>query len=175
MNKTDPENCEDLSGLQSIPRGFLRLLLARLLSKRELTGTQIMEILEERSEGEWRPSPGSIYPMLNSMEEHGLIETVRTEGRSKIYALSQKGHDHFKETFRRKGDVEGKTRLHRAVWMQMLDPVDQAFFHVHGMQIALEHITQAQTQLTVTQREKLRTKLSIILESLEELIKIMGD
>ncbi len=150
------------------------MLLARLLSKRDLTGTQVMEILENRSQGMWRPSPGSIYPLLNSMEEQGLIETVRTEGRSKTYALSKKGHEHFKETFRRKGDVEGKTRLHRAVWMQMLDPVDQAFFHVHGMQIAIDHITEAQTQLTVTQREKLRTRLSIILESLDELIKTMG-
>ena len=135
----------------------------------------MMEILEERSQGMWRPSPGSIYPLLNAMEEHGLIETVRTEGRSKIYALSQKGHDHFKETFKRKGDVEGKTRLHRAVWMQMLDPVDQALFHGHGIRMAIEHLTEVQSQLTSTQREKLRTKLKIALEKLDELIKTMGD
>lgn len=135
----------------------------------------MMEILEERSQGMWRPSPGSIYPLLNAMEEHGLIETVRTEGRSKIYALSQKGHDHFKETFRRKGDVEGKTRLHRAVWMKMLEPVDQAIFHTHGIRMATEHLKEVQSQLTATQREKLRTKLKPALEQLEELIKIMGD
>lgn len=113
--------------------------------------------------------------MLNSLEEHGLIETVRTEGRSKIYALSKKGHDHFKETFRRKGAVEGKTRLHRAVWMQMLDPVDQAIFNTHGIRMAIDHLTEVQNQLTATQKQKVRAKLSTALERLEELIKAMGD
>ena len=100
MNDSDSKNCEDLKGLQSVPRGFLRLLIARLLRNRELTGTQIMGVIEERSKGKWRPSPGSIYPLLSSMEDEELIEAVKTEGRSKTYTLSVIGHNRFKEIFK---------------------------------------------------------------------------
>ena len=96
----NPETCDDnLKDVQFVPRGFLKLLIARLLAKRELTGTQIMGILEDRSKGKWRPSPGSIYPLLSSLEELELIMTVRTEGRSKIYTLSPKGHLFFDTDF----------------------------------------------------------------------------
>ncbi len=175
VTRADSEHCDNLKNMQFVPRGFLKLLIARLLAKRELTGTQIMEILEERSKGKWRPSPGSIYPLLSSLEEHGLIKTVRTEGRSKIYTLSEKGHNHFKETFKRKGDVEGRTRLHRAVWMQMLDPSDQAIFQAHGIRMAIEHLNDVQKKLTDNQKQKLKSKLTMAHERLEELIKTLGD
>ena len=175
MTPADSENCDNLKDIQFVPRGFLKLLIARLLTKRELTGTQIMEILEERSQGKWRPSPGSIYPLLSSLEENGLIKTVRTDGRSKIYTLSEKGHGHFKETFKRKEDVEDRTRLHRAEWMQMLDPSDQDIFHVHGILMAIEHLDSVQNQLTDNQKKKLKIKLTKAHGRLEELIKNLGD
>jgi len=169
LNDSDSKNCEDLKGLQSVPRGFLRLLIARLLRDRELTGTQIMGVIEERSKGQWRPSPGSIYPLLSSMEEDEIIKTVKTEGRSKTYTLSEIGHDRFKEIFKHKSRVEDKTRLHRHVWMQMLDSVDQAFFHAHGMRMALGHLDELIPELTKPQQQKLSTKISKLLQHLEKI------
>ena len=169
MNDSDSKNCEDLKGLQSVPRGFLRLLIARLLRNRELTGTQIMGVIEERSKGKWRPSPGSIYPLLSSMEEEELIVTVKTEGRSKTYTLSETGHDRFKIIFKHKGRVEDKTRLHRHVWMQTLDPVDQAFFHAQGMRMAMDHLEEIIPELTKPQQQKLSTKISKLLLHLEKI------
>ncbi len=175
MHHSKTEHCDNLKDVQFVPRGFLRLLIARLLAKEEMTGTQIMEILEERSKGRWRPSPGSIYPLLGHLEENGLIKTVRTEGRSKIYTLSDKGHEHFESTFRRKDDVENRTRLHRAVWIQMLDPVDQALFQGHGIQMGIENLFEIQDQLSDTQKQKLLTRLTKIHERLGELIDELGD
>ena len=171
MNDSDSKNCEDLKGLQSVPRGFLRLLIARLLRNRELTGTQIMGVIEERSKGKWRPSPGSIYPLLSSMEDEELIEAVKTEGRSKTYTLSEIGHDRFKEIFKHKSRVEDKTRLHRHVWMQTLDPVDQAFFHAHGLRMAMDHLEEIIPVLTKPQQQKLSTKISKLLQHLEKISK----
>ena len=169
------EHGDKLKDVQFVPRGFLKLLIGRLLAKDELTGTQIMEILEERSKGQWRPSPGSIYPLLSHLEEQELIKTVRTEGRSKIYALTEKGHEHVKDTFRRKDDVEDRTRMHRFVWMQMLDPHDQAVFHTHGVRMAIEHLVEIQDELSGKQKERLQNKLSKIRQRLDELIKLLGD
>ncbi|MFW9907504.1 MAG: PadR family transcriptional regulator [Candidatus Thorarchaeota archaeon] len=175
MNEVRHDSCEDIRGLQSVPRGFLRLLILRLLRNRELTGTQIMEILEERSNGKWRPSPGSIYPLLSSLEKERVIEEVRIEGRSKSYTLSEKGDEHFIELGKHKGAVEDRTRLHRLVWMQMLDPVDQALFHTHGIRLAIEHLDDLQKQLTDNQKQKLKVKLTKAHQQLGELLTILGD
>jgi len=152
-----------------VPRGFLRLLIVRLLRNRELTGTQIMEVLEERSKGKWRPSPGSIYPLLSSLEDDEIIKTVKTEGRSKTYTLSKIGRDRFKVIFKHKGEVEDRTGLHRHVWMQMLDPVDRAFFHAHGMRMAMGHLEELIPELTKPQQQKLSTKITKLLQHLEKI------
>ncbi len=84
-------DCEHLNMPQSIPRGLLRHIIPRLLRHQEMTGTDIMQRLGEITGGEWNPSPGTIYPMLSSLEEEGIIETATTEGRSKTYCLTENG------------------------------------------------------------------------------------
>ncbi|MHA1575763.1 MAG: PadR family transcriptional regulator [Candidatus Thorarchaeota archaeon] len=175
MNDSVSENCDDLKGLQSVPRGFLRILIVRLLRNREMTGTEIMEAFEERSKGKWRPSPGSIYPLLSSLEDEEIIKTVKTEGRSKTYTLSEIGHERLKAIFKHKGEVEDRTRLHRHVWMQMLDSVDQAFFHTHGMRMATDYLEGLIPDLTKPQQQKLNTKIKKLIQHLEKLsIELQG-
>jgi DNA-binding PadR family transcriptional regulator len=43
-------------------------------------GYHIIQELETRSEGAWRPSPGSVYPTLQQLEDEGLVKTVEQEG-----------------------------------------------------------------------------------------------
>jgi DNA-binding PadR family transcriptional regulator len=56
-----------------VPRGFTRYYVLYLLSKNELTGKDIIDKSFERSEGEWSPSPGLIYPLLGRLVRDGLI------------------------------------------------------------------------------------------------------
>ena len=49
-----------------------------------------MQEIEERSDGVWRPSPGSIYPVLQQLEDEGLVRTVEIDGR-KHYELTDAG------------------------------------------------------------------------------------
>lgn len=53
--------------------GGLRYAILYLLRDSPQNGAEIMEKIENMSMGWWRPSPGSIYPMLNSMVEEGLL------------------------------------------------------------------------------------------------------
>lgn len=55
-------------------------------------GYQIMQELTERSSGVWRPSPGSIYPTLQQLEDEGLIRVDNQEGK-KVYSLTAEGRD----------------------------------------------------------------------------------
>ena len=54
-------------------RGFLRPQIVQLLEKRPMNGVDIMNELQEMSHGWYRPSPGSIYPLLEQLEKEGLI------------------------------------------------------------------------------------------------------
>lgn len=78
-------------------RGDVRLALLMLLSvEHPLNGYQLMQGLEERSDGRWRPSPGSVYPALQQLEDEGLIHSVTHEGESgRAFELTDAGREHL--------------------------------------------------------------------------------
>src|SRR5262249_16459489 len=53
-------------------RGDIRSAILKLLAEEPRNGYQIMQALEERSNGAWRPSPGSVYPALSQLEDEEL-------------------------------------------------------------------------------------------------------
>ncbi len=74
-------------------RGFLRFYLLKLIGKAPegISGYALMKQIEAET-GFWRPSPGSIYPLLAALEEAGLVEH-RLEADKKVYSLTDKGRD----------------------------------------------------------------------------------
>jgi DNA-binding PadR family transcriptional regulator len=68
----------------------VRTAALMLLAEEPRNGYQIMQELEERSDGLWRPSPGSVYPALAQLEDEGLIRSQETEGR-KLFHLTEAG------------------------------------------------------------------------------------
>lgn len=74
------------------PKGLLRYYVLELLSEEPRSGSEIMNLVEERSGGLWRPSPGSIYPLLEWLKSRGYIkETQSDETSTKKYTLTEKG------------------------------------------------------------------------------------
>ncbi len=69
--------------------GGLRYMILWFLKESPQNGVEIIEKIDNMSMGWWRPSPGSIYPMLNTMVEEGYI-VKRDDGR---YAITQRGID----------------------------------------------------------------------------------
>src|SRR5918997_3263983 len=62
-------------------RGDVRAAILVLLDEEPRNGYQLMQEIEERSDGAWRPSPGSIYPALQQLEDEGLVRPREGEGR----------------------------------------------------------------------------------------------
>ena len=54
-------------------RGDVRAAALALLAEEPMNGYQIIQAIGERSDGVWRPSPGSVYPALQQLEDEGLI------------------------------------------------------------------------------------------------------
>ena len=72
-------------------RGWLRPTVLRLLAERPMNGIEIMDRIQEMSKGWYRPSPGSVYPLLEQLEGEGLI----AKGKDGRYALSKRYADEF--------------------------------------------------------------------------------
>ena len=54
----------------------LRMLIISMLSSSPKNGVEIMNEIEAATRGWWRPSPGTIYPLLGRLENEGLIKKV---------------------------------------------------------------------------------------------------
>jgi DNA-binding PadR family transcriptional regulator len=68
----------------------MRQALLRTLADGPAHGYEVIRRLEERSDGMWRPSAGSVYPTLQLLEEQGLL-TSRDEGGKRVYELTDEG------------------------------------------------------------------------------------
>ena len=77
-------------------RGDVRAAALLLLDEEPRNGYAIMQAIEERSDGVWRPSPGSVYPALAQLEDEGLIRVVEDEGR-KTFHLTDAGKAHVED------------------------------------------------------------------------------
>jgi DNA-binding PadR family transcriptional regulator len=65
-------------------RGNVRAAILALLVERPMHGYEMIQELEARSEGMWRPSAGSIYPTLQLLEDEGLVTSTESEGRRRF-------------------------------------------------------------------------------------------
>ncbi|MFW9805727.1 MAG: PadR family transcriptional regulator [Candidatus Thorarchaeota archaeon] len=169
------KECDHLEMPQSVPRGLLRHIIPRLLKSNDLTGTEIMQQLRDLTDGEWNPSPGTIYPLLSSLEDDGIIEAVSTEGRSKTYSLTEHGKKQMQLMFKhRRGAVGAKTRLGPRLWEKLLDPEERIRFHMHGMTHSVEAFDSMLESLNKKQQQKLlhhlkevAAKITLLIDKLQ--------
>ena len=71
-------------------RGDVRTAIILLLNEEPMHGYQIIQELTDRSNGTWRPSPGSIYPTLAVLEDAGLVRAEKSEGK-RIFHITEAG------------------------------------------------------------------------------------
>ena len=71
----------------AVPRGFSRYYILQQLKEQPHTGKEIIDSANEASAGEWKPSPGLIYPLLGRLLDEGLIE----ESKDGMYQITKDG------------------------------------------------------------------------------------
>ncbi len=74
-----------------VPKGFIRFQVLGALGEKPMSGSELMERIEEHAGGFWKPSPGSIYPLLAWLQDSGYIKELPTENGLKRYELTQSG------------------------------------------------------------------------------------
>ncbi|WP_066633532.1 PadR family transcriptional regulator [Desulfolucanica intricata] len=81
-------------------RGLLPFYVLSLLAKKKMYGKQIIDHITNMTRGSWKPSPGSIYPMLQKMVKLGLVtqHLENTGGQStRVYELTGLGREALKD------------------------------------------------------------------------------
>ena len=77
-------------------RGNVRTAILALLWEGPRHGYQLMQDIAERSHGQWRPSPGSVYPVLSALQDEGLVDDEKLEGR-RVFSLTAAGQVHVQD------------------------------------------------------------------------------
>ena len=72
-------------------RGDVRAAILSLLTERPMHGYEMIQEIAERSQNVWKPSPGSVYPTLQLLEDEGLIAAGDSEGSRKLFELTEDG------------------------------------------------------------------------------------
>ena len=117
-------------------RGDVRAAMLLLLEEEPRNGYQVMQELEQRSEGAWRPSPGSVYPALQLLADEGLIRGETREGGT-VYELTESGRAYVDEHRDRLGEPWAQAGEH------LPDDIRELMHLAMQVGIATRQVTQA--------------------------------
>jgi DNA-binding PadR family transcriptional regulator len=90
-------------GGRRMRRGDVRAAILVLLAEGPQNGYGVMQEIEQRSDGAWRPSPGSVYPSLQLLADEGLIRGESREG-GNVFELTDAGRSYVEENRERLGE-----------------------------------------------------------------------
>jgi len=96
----------------AVPKGFLRYYVLKLLNEKPMSGSEIMDEIGKRTKGYWKPSPGSIYPLMAWLQDNGYIkETPEQEAGMKRYILTEQGKEFLEEHLKKRDEIREKFRF----------------------------------------------------------------
>jgi DNA-binding PadR family transcriptional regulator len=119
-----------------------------LLAEGPFNGYQLIHQIDERSGGIWQPSPGSVYPALQLLEDEGLVRAEEAEGR-RAFHLTDAGRAHVEE---RREELE-------AAWNSVTGAMDETMLELRGLfdqvGIALKQVVHVGTPQQLAEARKL--------------------
>jgi DNA-binding PadR family transcriptional regulator len=161
----------------SVPKGFLRHYVLNLLREKPMSGSELMDKIEEQTGGRWKPSPGSLYPLLAWFRDRGYTEALprETDG-MKRYKLTEQGKQFFEEQAEFGGKLQRKLEFltpwifggfgigpHSEKMREIREPLRRFMKAFHDLRRTL------QENLTEENVKTVENFLSETIEKLEEL------
>jgi DNA-binding PadR family transcriptional regulator len=142
-------------------RGDVRAAVLALLAEKPMHGYQIIQEIEERSGGAWKPSAGSVYPTLQLLADEGLISAKESNGR-KTYSLTEEGQR-----------VAAAAPEQSAPWEM---PGAKEFMHPSGLPKAGIDLAQAAAQVGRTGTpEQVKQAVTVLEEARRKLYSILAE
>lgn len=125
---------------QGAPRGLLLHYMLRKIGKEPCYGYEILQDIDSKTAGAWRPGAGSIYPILKKLVADGYIkadEGAKGEDR-KVYSITQKGVDALKEDEKLFLNSGQKWMAMRGLFIELIQPEQIMRFMSDGIKSQFE-------------------------------------
>ena len=100
-----------------VPKGFLRYQLLKMLLEKPMSGSEIMNELESETNGYWKPSPGSIYPLLAWLQDQEYIkQTDQKEPGIRRYTLTDQGKTFLENETKSREEIDKRFEHFGPMW-----------------------------------------------------------
>jgi len=159
------------SRLHSAPKGLLRYYILHKIAQKPIHGYEIIQDIDSKTEGAWRPGAGSLYPILKKLVSEGLIKAdpePSDEATRRVYHITPKGVEslaHAKEMFT---NFQQRFSSLRRLFIELIDPENLATFFVDGsnrqFQMAQEMLESKQNKIPQTDLEYILKEYTLNLE-----------
>jgi DNA-binding PadR family transcriptional regulator len=138
-----------------------------MLSKQVETGYSIMGTIEEKTEGAWRPGPGTVYPLLRSLVKEGLLEAVGTGGTGGTvkYYVTTRGKQELEEMQRTLASAGKRERVMIRLFADLLPAEAWASAFVHRGREIFDVFQERISQIPQPQREAMLKEAKMMLEA----------
>jgi len=144
-------------GGRRMRRGAIRGAILVALRDEPAHGYEVMRRLEEMSGGLWRPSPGSVYPQLQMLEDEGLVRSSEVEG-SRTFTLTEAGQAEAEQA---------------AVPWQAPGETDEL---VRGLRLGMGQLMSAAKQLAgAGETTQIERGIAVIQKARKELYQILAE
>ena len=153
---------------EGMPRGLLRFIVLKFLSEKPMSGVEIVERINQETEGKWKPSSGSIYPLLLWLNQNGFIsKSSKNESGIKQYTLTSEGKLFFKEQV-----ILGQSFLEK---MRCLMPMFIEGFQLNTPEMNLHPANESAIRLLHTFIELNSRKNNLTMEHLANIAEILDE
>lgn len=140
-------------GISGAPRGLLRYYILSRAAEMPVHGYQLMQEVESKTNGAWRPGPGTMYLMLKELRSSGLVQpTASQEERgtgTRAYTITEEGKQVLADTKKSFTTMGQRMSSMRGLLIEMIDPEHAGDFIFQGAsrQFELAHeLLQAKGQ-----------------------------
>jgi DNA-binding PadR family transcriptional regulator len=145
-----------------VPRGFSKYYVLYLLKEKPMTGKEIMNEAEKRSEGIWKPSPGLVYPLLGRLHRQGFIE----EGEGGKFKITPSGGEALTQYIKMEQEIKKRVEAVKTLGYQIFtagkliveDMLTELISGISKLQVEV-------TKLSKEKREEFLIKYKAFLES----------
>ncbi|MGM1065471.1 PadR family transcriptional regulator [Saccharothrix sp. Mg75] len=142
-------------------KGNVRAAVLTLLAERPMHGYEMIQEIGRRTDGLWRPSPGSVYPTLQLLADEGLVASAEEAGGKKLFTLTGSGQEEAAKL----GGVPP--------WQQVNDDLDQ---HDAKLRTTARHLGAAMQQMAhAGTREQKSRAVEVLNEARRRLYAILGE
>lgn len=127
-------DAKSLTHPQGAPRGLLLHYMLRKIAQNPCHGYEILQDIDSKTEGAWRPGAGSIYPILKKLVANGYIkENEGTKGDDrKVYSITPKGLESIKEDEKLFLNSGRNWMAMRRLFMELMEPEHLVRFMSEG-------------------------------------------